>query len=226
VVAVNPRNRYFSPLRRQHALATRRAVLDAGRELFIERGYAATTVDAIAQRAGVSKPTVFTAVGNKQALLRAVRDRAIAGDDEPVPVARRPIVARVRAEPCYRRAVWLLAEHLTGVGSRYAQIHEVVHAAADSADDGLRELWETEEQQRLTGAAFWLDVLAEKHPIGGDLDRAAAVDVLWLLMAPDLYYRLVHRRNWSADRYQTWLANSIVRLLFTGVAAGGGGSTR
>jgi len=61
-------------------------VLDAARQLFIAQGYGATTVEQIAQRAGVSKPTVFSAVGNKQMVLRAARDTALAGDGEPVPV--------------------------------------------------------------------------------------------------------------------------------------------
>src|SRR6202011_2938284 len=136
-------------LRERQASTTRRGVLDAARELFIAQGYGATTVEQIAQRAGVSKPTVFSAVGNKQMVLRAVRDMTIAGDDEPVPVAKRPAADRIRAEPDQRRAVDLLAQHLTGVASRYAEIHDVLHAAADSGDENLRELWETEEDERL-----------------------------------------------------------------------------
>jgi AcrR family transcriptional regulator len=66
------------------------AVLRAARELFIARGYPATTIEEIAGRAGVSKPTVFAAVGSKQAILKQLRDIAVAGDDEPVPVAERP----------------------------------------------------------------------------------------------------------------------------------------
>jgi AcrR family transcriptional regulator len=213
---VNARRPYSSPLRERQASTTRRAVLDAARELFIGQGYGATTLDQIAQRAGVSKPTVFTAVGNKQMVLRAVRDVAIAGDDEPVPVARRPAADRIRAEPDQRRAVELLAEHLTGVASRYAQIHEVLHAASDGGEEDLRELWEAEEDQRLTGARFWVEVLISKGPLRPHLSNRDAVDVLWLLMSPDHYHRLVHRRRWTKQKYQQWLAASITKLLFAG----------
>jgi hypothetical protein len=79
----------------------------------------------------VSKPTVFSAVGNRLMVLRAVRDTAIAGDDGAVPVARRPMADRIRGESDQRAAVGLLAQHLAGVASRYAQINEVLHAAAD-----------------------------------------------------------------------------------------------
>src|SRR6201995_2311869 len=82
--------RYVSPLRREGAARTRQAVLDAARELFTAQGYTATTVEKTAGRPGVSKPTVFAAAGSKQAILKQLRDIALAGDDEPIPVARRP----------------------------------------------------------------------------------------------------------------------------------------
>jgi AcrR family transcriptional regulator len=211
---VNARRPYSSPLRERQASTTRRAVLDAARELFIAQGYGATTVEQIAQRAGVSKPTVFSAVGNKQMVLRAVRDTAIAGDDAPIPVAKRPATDQIRAEPDQRRAVQLLAQHLTGVASRYAQINEVLHAAADGGEEDLRELWETEEDQRLTGARFWTGVLTSKGSLRPGLRRGDAVDVMWLLMSPDNYYRLVHQRRWTTAKYQRWLAASITQLLF------------
>jgi len=213
VSGVKARRPYTSPLREQQATATRRAVLDAARQLFIAQGYGATTVEQIAQRAGVSKPTVFTAVGNKQTVLRAVRDAAIAGDDEPVPVAQRPATDRIRAEPGQRQAVGLLARHLTDVASRYAQINEVLHAAADGGEEDLRELWETEENQRLTGARFWIEVLAGKGPLRPGLRRSDAIDIMWLLMSPDNYYRLVHRRRWAKQKYERWLAATITQLL-------------
>ena len=189
-------------------------MLEAARQLFISQGYGATTVDQIAQRAGVSKPTVFSAVGNKQMVLRAVRDGAIAGDDVPVPVAKRPATDRIRVEPDQRRAVELLARHLTGVASRYAEVNEVLHAAADGGEEDLRELWETEEGQRLTGAQFWIQTLTSKGRLRPGLSNGAAIDVMWLLMAPDNYYRLVHRRGWTKQKYQRWLAASITELLF------------
>jgi AcrR family transcriptional regulator len=213
VPGVNARRNYSSPLRERQASVTRRAVLDAARELFIAQGYGATTVEQIAQRAGVSKPTVFSAVGNKQMVLRAVRDAAIAGDDEPVPVARRPATDRIRAEPDQRRAMRLLAQHLAGVGSRYAEVNEVLHAAADGGEEGLRELWQTEEDQRLTGARFWVEVLTSKGPLRPGLRHDDAVDVMWLLMSPDNYYRLVHRRRWTPGKYQRWLTATLTQLL-------------
>jgi AcrR family transcriptional regulator len=204
---------YSSPLRTQQAAATRQAVLEAARELFIGQGYGATTVDQIAARAGVSKPTVFTSVGNKQTVLAAVRDVAMAGDDEPIAVQERPLPQQIVAEPDQRRAVELLAQHIAALCGRYALIDDVLRGAASSGEPGLRELWDTSEAQRLTGARIWADTLSAKGRLRDGVSRAAAVDVLWLYMAPDVYYRLVHGRGWTPKRYEAWLAETLRREL-------------
>ena len=116
------RRTYTSTLRERQAAATRQAVLDAAHDLFLSQGYGATTIDQVAARAQVSKPTVFAAVGNKQALLAAVRDVALAGDDLPVAVADRAPYQAVVAEPDPYRAIALMAAHLAELWSRYASI--------------------------------------------------------------------------------------------------------
>src|ERR1700749_1518846 len=107
--------RYVSPVRRDAAARTRQAVLAAARELFIGQGYTATTVEEIAGRAGVSKPPVFAAAGSKQAILKQLRDIALAGDDEPVPVAQRPWYREALAEPDPRRALRLYARNAPAI---------------------------------------------------------------------------------------------------------------
>lgn len=206
------RRRYTSTLRQGQAAATRRAVLDAARELFLASGYAATTMDEIAARAGVSKPTVFSAVGNKPTVLKQVRDLAIAGDDRAVPVSERPKVDRVRNEPDRQRAIGMLARHLADVAARYAPVFNLLRAAAANGEPELRALWDAEEQQRLTGATFWIDTLRAKAgpPLRGH--RQIAIDTLWLYMAPDHYTRLVTQRHWTEHRYQRWLSRIISDL--------------
>jgi AcrR family transcriptional regulator len=209
----DPESRYVSPLRAQQAANTRRAVLTAAHELFIAQGYGATTIDQIAAAAGVSKPTVFTAVGNKRTLLSVVRNVAIAGDDQPVSVGERSNAEEIFAEPDPYRAVTLLARFITDMASRYAEIDQVLRGAASSGEAGLLELWETSERQRLEGARLWVTTLARKGQLREDLDLDTAIDLMWLHMAVDLYYRLVHVRGWTRDRYENWLADNIARLL-------------
>ena len=85
----------------------------------------------------------------------------------------------------------------------------MLHAAADGGEEDLRELWETEEDQRLTGARLWVEALTGKGPLRPGLSHGDAVDIMWLLMSPDNYYRLVHRRRWTTQKYQRWLAASL-----------------
>ena len=203
---------YDSPLRREGAARTRQAVLEAARELFTARGYTTTTVDEIAGRAGVSKPTVFAAVGSKQAILKQLRDIALAGDDEPVPVAQRSWYREALAEPDPRRALRLHARNATAIHHRSADVHEVLRAAAAS-DRDLHQLWRASEDERRGGAAIVVDALLRKSPLKAGLDRAAAIDIMWILTASDIFWRLVHTRRWSLTRYENWLGDTLCEQL-------------
>jgi TetR/AcrR family transcriptional regulator, regulator of autoinduction and epiphytic fitness len=204
--------RYVSPLRRDAAARTRQAVLDAARELFIGQGYTATTVEEIAGCAGVSKPTVFAAAGSKQAILKQLRDIALAGDDEPVPVAQRPWYREALAEPDPRRALRLYARNATAIHRRSAGVHEVLRAAAAS-DKDLHDLWRASEDERHGGAAIVIDALLRKSPLKPGLDRAAAIDIVWVLTAGDIFWRLVRTRRWSDARFENWLGDTLCEQL-------------
>lgn len=203
--SVNVRRTYVSPLREESARRTRRAVLDAARELFVAQGYVATTIEQIAQQAGVSRPTVFANAGNKRTILKLMRDIALAGDDEPVPVMARPWYQEALTEPDPERSITLHARNVVRVGVRYADVDEVLRAAA-GAEPELRELWRTSEQQRHTGAAAFVDALRSKGPLKAGLGRDEAVDVLWALTSTDLFRGLVQVQGWPVERYERWLA--------------------
>ena len=129
--------------------ATRRAVLDAARDLFVLKGHAAATIDEIATAAEVSRPTVFS-VGSKPTLLKLVRDIAIAGDDDPVGVPDREPVAQMRAAPDPEATLRLPAGTVVSINGRYVDIDEVLRQAA-GAHPELRDLWEASEAERLRG---------------------------------------------------------------------------
>ena len=204
--------RYVSPLRREGAARTRLAVLDAARELFTAQGYTATTVDEIAGRAGVSKPTVFAAAGSKQAILKQLRDIALAGDDEPVPVAQRPWYREALAEPDPRRALRLYARNVTAIHRRSADVYEVLRAAAAS-DKDLHELWRASEDERRGGATIVVDALLQKSRLKAGLDRAAAIDIVWVLTSSEIFWRLVRARQWGDARFENWLGDTLCEQL-------------
>src|SRR3954469_12745013 len=139
------------PLRRAKAAATRLAVIEAARRCFVEAGYAGATVQAIADAAGVSRATVFNAVGGKAALLKAAYDVATVGDDEPVPLPQRAEAVSARLEPDPRRMIAIYAGMIAGIGERLARIYEVFRAAAAS-DPEIAAYWKEIQAERLKGA--------------------------------------------------------------------------
>ena len=141
---VNAPRPYVSPQRELAARHTRRAVIAAAQSLFVEHGYVGTTVDQIAERAGVSKPTVFASAGSKRSLLKDLFDLAVAGDDQPVPVAERLRSEEALHEPDQGRSLRRYAGTVVRRHERYADLDEVLRTAAGS-DDGLRDLWRTSE---------------------------------------------------------------------------------
>jgi AcrR family transcriptional regulator len=212
------RRSYDSPRRRAQAAATRAAILEAAHELFVEGGYAGTTIEMVAERAGVSAETIYAAFTNKRTILARVVDVAIAGDAPPVPVLERPWVRHLAAEPDPRRRIALLARNGRLLLERWTPVYDVVTAAAD-ADPEIAELWEDLKAQRLEGQRALLRVVAERAPLRPGLSPREAADVLFAVGSPETYRLLVGDRGWSADRFERWYAGALERLVFDATAA-------
>jgi AcrR family transcriptional regulator len=193
------------PLRQAKAKATRAAVIAAAARLFADPGYLATSVQAVADLAGVSRATVFNAVGGKSALLRAAYDVATVGDAEPVPLPQRPGARAVIDEPDPVRAVELYAALATEVSGRLVGIYEVFRAVA-AVDPEVRGEWASIQDERLGGARGFVRLLAAKGPLRAGVDPDSAGDVVWTLIDTSLYQRLVVERGWTAGEFQRWLA--------------------
>ena len=116
---------YASAKREAQARETRRSILDAAHELFVGTGYAATTIQAIADRAGVAVQTVYAVFGNKRELLRQLIERTITGDDEPLSITERVEAQSIAAEPDARRRAALDAALSRTITERVAPIVRV-----------------------------------------------------------------------------------------------------
>ena len=201
--------------RRERSRRTRRAIVRAATDLFVDRGYGATTIAQIADAAGVAAPTVYASYGTKVAILSAALDQAIAGDDEEVVVNARDWMAPVWTAPsaAERLAAYAAAcrRMMLGAGDIFA----VVTAAA-STDAELADLAATTEQRRRLGATAVVDSVLEVGALRDGLDRDDAVDVLWLLNSPVVFTHLVRGAGWSPDRYERWLAGAFERELLGG----------
>ncbi len=203
---------YSSQVRAAQARTTRRAIVDAAARLFIEHGYGATTVDAIAEAAGVSRKTVFTSVGGKAQALKLAIDWAITGDDEPVPVLDRPRVRAGMAEPDARLILAGYARSACETGARIARLVAVAEAAAGAYPE-IRALSEDGHAQRLRGMRVLAQVLDDRGALQPGMTVAEAADILWLLGGPGVYHRFVIEQGWPAGRFESWLDGALAGLL-------------
>ena len=209
---VKPVRRYDSSRRRELAAQTRSVVLEAARRLFLERGFAATTMPDIASEAGVSVQTVYKAFGNKPGLAKAVFDVAIAGDDEPVPMVERASLVRVRDEPDPRKKLELYGEHLAAVAPRHVPIQLVILAAA-ATDPDAGKVWRRLQDERLRGMGLFARSLHAAGQLRAGVSAAEARDVLWTYNSAELFQLLVVERRWSAKRYGRWVADALTAAL-------------
>lgn len=201
------RRTYDSPRRREQAAATRLAILQAAEHLFEERGYVGTSVAEIADEAGVALKTVYAVFGTKAEVLRALWNLRMRGDEDPVPIPERQSYRDTVAEPSPRRRLARVARNVRLIRERTGALPEIVRVAAP-ADEQIAVLWERFERDLYEkGMRGIAESLERDGVLSADVETAT--DILWTLTHPDLYRLLVRRRGWSADRYETWLADAM-----------------
>jgi TetR/AcrR family transcriptional regulator of autoinduction and epiphytic fitness len=207
-----PRRGYVSATRTERAQKTRKRVIDAATRLFVQQGYATTTMRAIADEAGVSVPTVELLFGTKAQLLHVVIDVAVAGNDEPVPVLSRAWAADAQSARDLADFLSVVAQVLSEAQARSAGVMLAAYEAAAS-DPDIQLLIMDRESQRERTTAWIVNGVVERAGLRPGLDRAAAIDTVWMLMDPVIFNRLMRHRGWSLDRYASWFADSVTRLL-------------
>lgn len=207
-----PARPYRSSRRQEQARRTRQRVLDAAGAVFRTHGYAAATMRAIATRAGVSVPTVELLFGTKARLLKAAIDVAIAGDDDAVPVLDRDWTRAARQASTAEEFLTVIAGVVGPAQDRSAGLVLAVFEGS-SADAELAGLAGQMVEQRRVTVEWIVAGLTGTASLRADVDHAAAVDTLWILMDPAIFDRLVRHRGWTLARYQDWFGRSARRLL-------------
>jgi AcrR family transcriptional regulator len=198
--------------RTEQARATRRRIIECARELFLQQGYAAATLDQIAARAGVAVQTVYFHFGNKRTVLKEVMDVLAVGDDAPVPLLERPWVQQVRDEPDARRAlgVWLRNGRL--IFGRVAPMLSIVRDAA-GADPEMAEQWRSNQHERYLAHRTLAEILAAKKALRPGLTVQNAADIIFTLLSPEVYLLLTVERGWSPAQWQRWLTDTIAQAV-------------
>jgi AcrR family transcriptional regulator len=211
VAAKVKRTRRYDSARRQGAAQQRRdAVVDAAGRLFARTGFAGTTIATIAEAAGVSVETVYKAFGNKVALVRAIRDKALAGEG-PVHAERRS--DRMQAsENDPRQIIRRWGVLAMEVAPRVAPVLLLVRQAA-ATDPELAGLQAEMDAARLTRMTHNARTLLKCGQLRKGLTLGAATDVLWTYSSPELYELLVIRRGWSIERYGRFIAEAMIAAL-------------
>jgi AcrR family transcriptional regulator len=193
-------NQLKSTHRQRQAQATHNMIVAAAQALFLEQGYICTTMDVIAERAGVATSTVYAIFGSKRGILRAIRDtwherthiRELINNSQQ---SSSPAMRLEQLAAATRRQ-WELGAEVTAIYTGAAAADPRAAAELTQALAGRRE--------GLQGFAKNL----EQH-LPPDLDTAHAAAILQALCMPEVFDELVRRSGWSADEYQVWLAKIL-----------------
>ena len=185
-------------------------MLGAAYELFCDQGYRATTMEAIAERAGVAVQTLYFTFHTKDDLFQAVHERTVLGDENVPPPLQPWYVAAVAAADV-RVAVRHIARGINTISRRVAPMMPAFHAVAG---DPAGEVWEHSQALRLEGMADLVTVLTSKAKLRRGVTRDHAADVLYVLVGPEIYRTLVLERGWTERQYSDWVEGLMLHDLF------------
>jgi AcrR family transcriptional regulator len=202
------KRRYNSARRQAQAGQTRLHILQTARGLFIQHGFAGTTIEAIAQTAGVASETIYAVFGSKRSLLAALFTLAVGGDEQPIPLLQRSGPQGVLREPDPAKRLHLFAADIVHILERVAPLFAMARAVAGSEPE-IDALLHGILADRL----FTLTEFTRSLPLRPGLDVASAGETVWALSSPELFSLFTADRGWTRDQYAAWLGDSLVRLL-------------
>jgi AcrR family transcriptional regulator len=212
VAGVKSKRAYDSSLRQQQASETRRRILDAAQRLFSQRGYGATTIEAIASDAGVATDTVYASFRNKAGVLHRLLDVRVGGDQAPVALLDRKGPQKVRAEPSQRRQLSTFAVDVAEILERARPVDEIMRGAG-AVDVEIAALRARMQDLRYGNMRQFVSWLVANGPLRGVISDEEAAAIIWTLASPEVHGLLRRDRGWSQDRYVAWLGDSLTRTL-------------
>jgi AcrR family transcriptional regulator len=200
--------------RRAQAAATRVDILDAAQRLFEQRGYPATTMEAIAAEAGVALKTVYVAFETKSGLLRALWNHLLRGGRDEAPVADQQWYRELLEETDPERQLRLTAHNSCLVKRRIGGVLEVIRSAAPT-DADIGALWSRIQTEFHANQRVIVESLNDKNALAPGLDVDRATDILWTLNHPNLWQLLVDERGWTPEEYEHWFADTACSQLLS-----------
>jgi AcrR family transcriptional regulator len=212
VASVKSRRPYRSRLRAEQAAQTRLRILEASGDLFAERGYVATTIDAVAAGAGVAVDTVYAIFGTKKGLLSALIDLRVTGSSEGSDVLAGEGPRALRRVSNQRQMLAGFAADIVPRVERVRPIDEVMQSAG-AIDPDIADLRARMQENRFSKVKTFIEWLAANGALRQDMDVDEAATIAWTLTSPEVNRLLRDVRGWPSQRYQHWLSTTLVRVL-------------
>jgi AcrR family transcriptional regulator len=206
------KRKYNSSRRKAQSQETQAQITETAWKLFMERGYAGTSIESIAKEAGVAPETIYALFGNKRAILARVMDVSIVGDSQPIPLLAREQIREVELETVQSRQIEMFAKRIQMIMARVAPLFEVMRSAAKTEPE-IHAMLKKYLDGKMEGMGYFVDCLLANGPLRSGLNRLTATETLWTLTSAEVYNLLIIDRGWSAKEYELWLSQTLTRLL-------------
>jgi AcrR family transcriptional regulator len=206
------KRRYDNSRREAQVRATRLKVIAVAKTLFIQDGYPATTIEAIAEASDTALPTLYRLFGTKRALLKAVLDTSFVGDDEPVTFGDRPQVRAALSSADPEALIDTFAVICRELQDRTCAVHHVLATAA-VVDDEAADLLAEVRRQASTGRSRIVAALRRMDALDPALTRREAEDIVYTCLSFEVAHILTVERGWNGAQYEAWISRSLRSLL-------------
>jgi len=202
--------KYSSPVREEQAARTRARILDAASELFLERGYGRTTMQEIADRAGVARDTVHTVFGSKARVLTSLIDLRLVPDESVANITQRPELQAIRSEVDQRTQIERFAAFIAGLSTQLRPVFEILRTAS-AVEPEMAKVFEEMDHYRMKNMQTYARWMAARGPLRVSTRRAG--EIIWALASPDVGRMLCDDLGWTQAQHAHWLADTLIRTL-------------
>ena len=210
MVEVKDKRKYSSAVRDEQAARTRTRILEAASELFLERGYARTTIKDIAVQADVARDTVHAIFGNKARVLTALIDRRLVPDDAVANVTQRQDAQAIRDEMDQRKQIELFAKFIAGISTELRPVFEILRTAS-AVEPEMANVFEEMNRFRLDNMQTYAKWIAARGPLRVTTRRAG--EIIWALASLDVARMLCDEIGWTQSQHARWLTDTLIRTL-------------
>jgi AcrR family transcriptional regulator len=210
MVEVKEKRKYSSTVRDEQAARTRARILDAASDLFLERGYARTTMKDIAERADVARDTVHAIFGNKARVLTALIDVRLVPDAGVDNITQRPEALAIRDEADQGRQIEMFARFIAGISTGLRPVFEVLRTAS-AVEPEMARVFVEMDRYRMINMQTYTKWIAAHGPLRVSTRRAG--EIIWALASPDVARMLCEEIGWTESQHARWLADTLIRTL-------------